>query len=266
MVSKIETSIIKATGFKVPDHGYLERQDYLAALIRAVAKLSDAKYDDLTDDNDVLVWVLKGTKALNAKQEIDDFTDDLEGEEADDESAEGTEDDEAEEAEAEAATQEADEAPEDEEPEPKPHVIKEGRPRNPPKPKLTKAEKEAAAAAEAKKAPPKGTKLVTRYDNLDPKNKNRYGVVVGTKTDDAIKMYERGTTSVEIQKELGGRYYNILRTLTEAGHLVERDGNGIFKLTHKDDLTEKQKVVAKQSTAKRQKVKQVLDRVYRKRA
>lgn len=97
-------------------------------------------------------------------------------------------------------------------------------------------------AEEAAEKPKKKTKKTSekkpneiKYTALSGE-KNRYGVVKGTKTAQAIEMYERGATGKEIKDTLQGRFYNILKTLSDQGHKVEKGEGGIWKLTHKDDV------------------------------
>ena len=49
-------------------------------------------------------------------------------------------------------------------------------------------------------------------------------------------LYEKGATSQQIFEGAGGRFYNILRRLSVQGHLVERSPEGVFTLTHRDDI------------------------------
>jgi len=74
-----------------------------------------------------------------------------------------------------------------------------------------------------------------------PGTKDRYGLYIGTKTHDAVMMYEKGCTTAELRDKLDGRFYNILRILEGKGHHVERFPGGIFKITHKEDLAKKGK-------------------------
>lgn len=220
MVSEIETEITEATEFKLPKGGYSNRQDHLAALVRAANKMTDTEFDDLSDE--AANWLSTAVKALNAKAEIDDF------EGPDDE--EDEEPEETEEAEDEEAVEEA-EAEEDNEAE---EAKEEAKPK--------KEARKAPAKTSAKKddKPPKKKEDLSRYDKLTDE-RNRYGIIKGTKTDDAIKMYEKGATSAQIVEKLGSRFYNILKTLEQKGHRVERSQSGVFKLTHADDLPKKGK-------------------------
>jgi hypothetical protein len=242
----IETELAEATGFKPPRGGFKDRQDELAALAKAAYRLDDDTFDEVTDE--AADWVNNAIKAINGKgtipePDLDEAGEEAEAEEAaaEDEPAEDTQDEGAEEAEDETsdeeeasqaeADHEAEEAAEHKAAEAKKTKRKAGRPKAA-KPKYDDDE----PLPRPKNPPP------TRYDNVDG-TKDRFGVMIGTKTHDAVKMYEKGCTTKEIQDALGegptkagGRFYNILKKLSREGHLVERDANGVFKLTHKDDI------------------------------
>lgn len=95
---------------------------------------------------------------------------------------------------------------------------------------------EALIPAKAKKwGVKKPTRVPTPYDILTGE-KDRYGIIVGTKTHDAVLMYERGTSAKEILEATGGRHYNILRKLKKEGHKITRLPKHRFKVTHKNDL------------------------------
>lgn len=79
------------------------------------------------------------------------------------------------------------------------------------------------------------TRIPTPYDYLSGE-RDRYGIIVGTKTHDAVLMYERGTSARELLKALGGRHYNILGRLQRDGHKVVRLANHRFRVTHRDDV------------------------------
>lgn len=215
MVSEIETEIAEATKFKPPKGGYPNRQDHLAALARASNKLTDDEFDELSDD--AANWLSTAIKALNARAEIEDF-EDAENTEAAEETDEEAEEPEAAsgaalEAEAEAEN-EAEEAAQET--------------------KATKPKKGAKKAAKESK-PVRPKQDLSRYDKISGE-RDRYGVMIGTKTHDAVLMYEKGVTGAQIFEKLQGRFFNILRDLGKKGHRVEKLPGGIFKLTHQDDL------------------------------
>jgi cobalamin biosynthesis protein CobT len=265
-MTDLEKELTKASGFKPPKGGYDDRQDHLAALARLSNKMTDEQFDDLSDD--AANWVSAAIKALNAKTEIEDFEDadqdtgeepdeaggdeaDTNGdsEAADTDDGDGSEDDPGtdEAAEAEAEAEEAAQA-------------KKARSNKPAKGKGHGAagKKQQAATPDAGKAetprPKKvpgirapnriniNTKLPTPRDYSDlTGEKDRYGLFIGTKTHDAVMMYEKGCTTHELREKLDGRFYNVLKKLENAGHYVERFQGGIFKVTHKDDIKTKGK-------------------------
>jgi hypothetical protein len=75
------------------------------------------------------------------------------------------------------------------------------------------------------------------YTDLE---KDRYGVTMGTKKHEALMLYEKGATPVEVKRKIGGssRYYNCLREAVANGHHVYRNPNGKRFLVHKDDAKE----------------------------
>ena len=269
MTGKLEKELIKATGFKSPKGGYKDRQDELAALARLGSKLPDDDFDDLSDEAGN--WVNAAVKAIMAKGTIKDFTDDAgtareddaeeardaapdedgEQQEPEDGDSSGEDDTEADaQAEADAeADNEAEEA--EQEAEIMPHKR---RKHDKKRPKVDPAKIKRQEVRLARGKALEG--MATRYDHLDG-SIDRYGVLIGTKTHDAVRLYEKGTTSKELLEKAGGRFYNILRRLSEQGHLVERSPEGVFTLTHKDEikaLLEKRKA-AKASSEKKGKKK-----------
>ncbi len=217
-MSDFERELVKIIKFKSTD--YADRQDYLAALARAADKWFAAKdkdqsiFDSL--DDGLQGWFEGAITAMNTRPPaaIPDFPDlevmePIEPAEEDENVDEGAAD----------TTEEAEVAV----------------PEASSKADSTGGEAPAPKAKKAKK--PKVDKA-TRYDDLTGE-KNRYGVTLGTKTHDAIMMYEKGCTSKDIDKALEGKHYNILRRLAKEGHRVEKLPGGVFKLTHKDDLDKK---------------------------
>lgn len=87
---------------------------------------------------------------------------------------------------------------------------------------------------------PVGTKKRPDYSKITGE-KDRYGITIGTKTAEAIKMYEEGCSAKQILDELGGRHYNILKKLQKEGHRISKTELGVWTLTHKDDLQPKEK-------------------------
>ena len=258
MTGKLEKELIKATKFKPPKGGYKDRQDELAALARLGSKLPDDDFDDLSDEAGN--WVNAAVKAIMAKGPIKDFIDDT-GKASEDDAEEardaevaeddteqepedgdsGGEDDTEADAQAEADAEsdnEAEEAAEAALPV-KGKAVKFNKGGNPRKGGRPKADPEKVKKSIEKLATAEELKHVkTRYDDVTGEM-DRYGVMINTKTHDAVLMYEKGTTSKGLTDKLGGRFYNILRKLSEQGHLVERSPEGVFTLTHRDDIKAK---------------------------
>lgn len=253
-LTAIEQEIIEATKFKMKR--FANRQDYLAAIARAMEKMPGDDYDNLSDD--ATDWYEAAAKAVNANDDIPDFPEEDEpDEEADDveESADDEADDEADEA-SEDDTEgeepkdvEEGEVEEEPEPEPKPTKnVKTAKGKKEPEPVAEgpkgtrpevvakmKAKKDAKEAKHERKQGTTRNLPKTRYDDITGK-KNRYGVVEGTKTDDFCKMIEKGASMGEVKEALGDTYYNTIKRLREAGHSVEKNDAGKFVLKHKDDV------------------------------
>lgn len=256
-----EQELIKASKFK-PPKGSHDRQDHLAGLAKVVNKLTDEQFDELSDD--AANWVSAAILAINKRTEIKDFEDADEADETSDEEAVEADGEEG----AEEPSDDSDDEPADE-PEPDgdgddteaaansadakaeaeneaEEAAEEAKPKKPAKKaaKPTPKKPVAMAVDEADEKTPSKDKnkkvVVTRYDNLTGE-KDRFGVVMGTKTHDAVLLYEKGVTTAELKRKLQGRFYNILRILEDKGHRVERQPGGIFKLTHMDDVTPKGK-------------------------
>lgn len=253
MTSKLESELVEASGFKPPKGGYDDRQDHLAALAKLANKLDDKAFDELTDD--AANWVTAAIHSIRDKEEIEDFADaEPEDESADEEASEDPAEDGDEEAddgaepgsdetdpEADAEAESNNEAEEAAE-EARAVKRKDGkRAGSAGKAKAAKSTKGNKPAAEPEEAPKKKERItIDRYDNIDG-TKDRFGLIIGTKTWEAVQMYEKGCTTAEIKEKLGGRYYNILKILEERGHRVERFPGGKFKVTHADDRKRKGK-------------------------
>lgn len=266
-LTAIEQEIIEATKFKMKR--FANRQDYLAAIARAMEKMPGDDYDNLSDD--ATDWYEEAAKAVNSNDDIPDFPEEDESEtddaadEADDDEAEEAADDEADdEADEGDDTEEAedsedDEESSDEETEPEPKAKKpvktakgKGKKKEPAPeaepegPKGTtpaiiakmKAKKDAAEAKHARKQGSKRNLPKTRYDDLTGE-KNRYGYIKGTKVDDFCTMIEKGASMAEVKAALGDTYYNTIKKLREEGHSVEKNDAGKFILKHKDDAAGK---------------------------
>jgi hypothetical protein len=250
MSSAVEKELIKVT--KVKADRFEDRQDFLAALLKAMDKLTDDEFDNLSDE--AAEWhTKKAVPAMNKKKPIPDFveaeaeadeapadddaeTGETEVEEAADGDIEGTEETAEDDAEAESDNEAAEAAAE------KAAKAKKGNGKKPAKAAKAKpAAKEPDADAEEK--PAKAKPKERKYSELTGA-RDRFGVILGTKTSDAVAMYVKGATSAQIVEELGGRHYNILTKLAKEGHKVE-NVEGVWTLTHKDDLAAKPKKKAK---------------------
>ncbi len=221
-----------------------DRQDYLEELVKAVdryAAKSPKHEDAFFELSDTATrWFNQAVEANNKRQDVPEFPlngavaappkpepepddedeDDLQHDEDSDEDNDAgptqqdpddgmrhpldTVQDHAAEAEAEAANESAEAAAET------------------PKPKRAKKEK-------APKAP-------SRYEFVTGE-KDEYGIVKGTKTSEAIKLYEKGATVRQVSDALGGKYYNILGVVAGRGHKVEKGPDGVWTVTHKDRIT-----------------------------
>ncbi len=201
MTSEVEQELLKAVGSKFKPPKKADRQDYLAALVQAVIRLSDAHYDELSDEADQ--WQTAAVEALNNKSNIPEF--DGEGNDQGDETQAEEADPEAEEVQEVEAESEIEEEPE------------------PPKAKKAKTASKPKKAKETDLPPPP-------YNRITGK-KSKFGIYEGTKTAQAVAMYERGATVREVTEAMKGRHYNILKKLAQAGHKLEKLGGGVFKIT-----------------------------------
>jgi hypothetical protein len=97
------------------------------------------------------------------------------------------------------------------------------------------------AVKEKKKGPVGGTFGDPDYSKITG-DKDRFGVTMGTKTAEAVKMYVKGASRSQIMERFGADQKNILTRLAKSGHKVEKSGEGVWKLTHKEDIHSKRKV------------------------
>jgi hypothetical protein len=235
-MSEIEKELKKAGKMRKEEDDFNDRQDYLAAVVRTfdVACQKDGDLFDSVSDK-AADWFNDAVDARNNKDDIEDFPDLEEADDAEDEAEESEADEGAESSDAdegselsdEEAAAEAEAESDNEEAEAK---------------AAKKAAKPKAGKATTKPVPAKAKKKTKReptgYENITGE-KDRFGVILGTKTAKAVEMYERGASLREIKTELGGKFYNILTQLAEKGHRVEKLPGHIFKLTHKDDFQKK---------------------------
>lgn len=172
-MSMIEQELVQACDFK-PAKKYKQRQDYLAAIVVAIAALPDADFEKISDP--ASDWANAAARALRTKTTLPDFPD----------------------LEAEAGSEEL--------PALEPTV------ENTPYPEPEKPKKLRR-------------KLTGEID--------RYGVSVGSRSNQAILLFERGATMKEVKEVTGDSKYNLLKKLASEGHTIERDGP-VFRLIHKD--------------------------------
>lgn len=225
--SAIETALVEATGFE-PTKNY-ERQDYLAALARAVNDLDEADFDSL--EVEAQDWFNLAVKALNKKKDLPDFPD-LEGEdeaEADDSTGDDTEDDTTDDAE----TDEAEDDAEEEAPEPPKKVVKI-------KSRMLQEQEAAKKPMVSKKKPYNVKKLPP--PNASTGEVDKFGQKLDSQGHKACEMLEQGSRMSALTEEIGGTYYNLLKKLVKEGHKIEKSPNGIITLIHKDGTPKKAKV------------------------
>lgn len=223
---EVEKELVKTTKWK-PRAEHDDRQDYLAALVKEVDRLPPDQFDNLSDE--AATWFNKAVAAMNKKGEIPEFEVENEqdtdpGEPSDNPTPE---DDFPPEGVPVPTPEEVAEA--DVDPQPKRQKtwkkqvrVKSGRPKGGPK------------QASEREYPPEKDTPEHDYAKVSGE-KDRFGVVVGTKTHKAVELYEKGCTAKDLAQQLGGRYYNILTKLQKEGHLVEKMEGGQWRLTHKDD-------------------------------
>jgi hypothetical protein len=245
----VEQELIKVSRFKGEDDG--NRQEYLEKLLMHVDTISNDKWKGLSDE--AKDWIDAAVEAKEAEEEIPDFGDrdaapdedpdedpETEEQEAEPDVAELIEDDATEPAaeddegggeDEEASDAEGDNAGGEVVDEPEP-LAEDDEPAEPPQ---KKAKAKAPAKAPTPKAPKKDNLATPRdYSSLTGE-KDKYGVYIGTKTHEALLMFEKGCTQRDVMEKIGGknRYYNILKDMVKAGHKVEKLAGGIWKLTHK---------------------------------
>ena len=217
MTSATELEIVKAT--KVKEKSYKQRQDFLAALVRAIDKLGQDDWDNLSDE--AVAWHTAAVGQMDKKRTIEDFEPPEPVEEEDAEPAvDSTDDVVLVEPPCEVSSEP--EAVADEVPEPEEEV-----------------EEKPAKKRKAKKEKLDKKIIPERYIGLTGE-KDKFGITIGTKTYDAVKMYERpdGATLRQVEEAIGGRHYNILGKLAKEGHKVEKLPGGVWRVTHRDKTKE----------------------------
>lgn len=228
MATRVEQELVKAAKFRGTQD---DRQDYLAALVRKLEKVSEDTFNDLSDG--AADWYDAAALAINKKDEIPDFTPEPDEVQAVNGAADVVD--------AEPELPGADPAETDpgDEPEPEPEVehgeteqeapkavskAKRGRPAKPKDGEV----KEGAFKVKAKATPERFAKMTGAKD--------KFGVVAGTKASEAMAMFEKGATAIQVHEAISGKFMNTLKRLKELGHKVEKQPGGKWKLTHKNDL------------------------------
>lgn len=237
--SDIETELLKATRIKATTHKL--RQDHLAALVRGIDKLKQDDWDNLSDA--AVEWHTAAVAKMDKKHEIADFPD-IEKEPEDATRAEV--DEEVEQVSVDRLEEKVSKRPDRNKDLGEDDVVEESE-------QEKEIEEKPAKKAKAKKEKkPKDTKLPSeplsseetpvrkgpeRYDDITGE-KDRFGITIGTKTHDAVKMYatSSGASLKQVDEAIGGRHYNVLTRLAKDGHKVEKLGGGVWKVTHRDDV------------------------------
>jgi len=210
-MSEIERELVEAT--KVRKSSHKNRQDFLAAIVRGVDKLHQDEWDSLSDA--AVNWHAAAVESMDKKRHINDFPD-----VALESSAQALETEGSDNAEPDRdAEMECDLQPIGSE-------------------ETSGEKKEKAKAPKAKKVKEKVPDPdIDRYDTITGE-KDRFGITIGTKTHDAVKMYntKTGASLNEVDEKIHGRFYNILKKLEKDGHKLEQLEGRRYRLTHKDDL------------------------------
>jgi len=207
-MSKIQEELLSAT--KVKATKYEDRQDLLGAIARAISdKISEETFSKLSDE--AVEWYDSARVCINKKQEIPEFPD-LEpldeyppNEENDEEGRE---------------TSASPEPSETENVDPPVEAGGQEEPESTATPKTRKVKK--------KKQP--------EYNPEVTGEKDKFGIYIGTRSSDIAAAFEKGIRMRDLKEKYGQNYYNLLKDMTKAGHLVEKHEDGTFKLTHKDDI------------------------------
>lgn len=213
--TEVQKELVEAAGFE-PTKNY-QRQDYLAALARAVNEIPEEDFDGLSVE--AQDWFNAAVKALNKKQELPEFPDaEAEGNEAaeDNPTDDNLEDDTSDEA--------VEEAP--------PKKVAKGK-------KPAKAEPpEGEVEDEAEEAPPKKTKgkAPRKLEHPAVGELDHFGINVNAKGHAAAAMLEKGCRMADVTASIGGTYYNLLGRLLKDGHKLEKAANGYLQLVHKDNV------------------------------
>lgn len=262
----IEKEIIAASEFK-PRKKYGNRQEYLRAVINAVSKLDDDAFDALSDE--AAEWCNNAIEVINTTKngELPDF-DEVEvsasGDDLSDEAGDESDDPDDEEVDEDVGDDEEDEPEdedspdddgEDEDPDDEADEVEDEESEAEPKPVKKKSKAEQIAPRNGKSVRSKEGKA--KIAALKPKTPahmdvalDKWECMAGSQNSKALAMFEKGATTSEVRKAVGGTYYNILKKMVERGHTLEKEG-ALMKLTHMDDAGKsKSKAAAKASTKK----------------
>jgi hypothetical protein len=222
-VSGIEQEMIEITNF-VPEKKYRKRQDYLAALLRAVCDLSDEDFDKLSDE--AAEWSIKAVDAHKAGEALPDPENDEEHESEHEQRNVGDHEVVHTSGESEISPDNAgsDNEGNETETKEKPAPKKRGRPKG----SVSKAKGKAAKA----KKEPRG-----RKGRVSPRGNNQWGVTNSTKSDLVCRMLaqEGGTTMKDIMEATGHAHYNLVNRLRRHGHTIIKDGLNIRLVTQNKD-------------------------------
>jgi hypothetical protein len=243
-IDSVEKELIDATQF-VPEKRYRKRQDYLAALMRAVCDLPDPDFDKLSDE--AADWGCRAVDAFRAGAELPDFDNTVksdheevnerivvhkdeviyergeDGIEAESTTEEDLiEDAGQEEVKAEPHETESVEGEVGEEVAPEqPAKKKPGRPKGKAKTKEVKAK----AVKEKEIKPKKDSAPKVRQMGV-----NKWGVLKGSKSDTVCQMLARdeGATMEEIRDVTGHYHYNLCNRLKRHGFNISKNGLRIY--------------------------------------
>lgn len=234
----IERELIKVTGYE-PKRKFADRQDYLGSILNAVIKLTDEDFENLSDE--AATWANAAIEAKNSKEEFPDFMEIPLGEGDEDDAIENDPDDGDD---VDSGVDDTDpveepiEASEDASDEAEPEEVKPVKKKVVGRPALKKGEK----------PPEKVAKPKNRFPVPRPKEEDvvldKWGSMEGSKNSQALAMFEKGATTMEVKTKIGGTYYNILKKAVQAGHKLEKEGH-LVKLTHKSEIGGKKEVKKK---------------------
>lgn len=224
----IEQELLDLIRMKDEPEDYDSRQDYLAAITRAIDKLKEDDYDTLSDE--AVAWFRAAVDAMNDKEYIPEFEDEDDHADEDDDRESEAEPDSGEarskssqqgvsDTDGEGADHEAEVVPDKKASVAKPKKLKGRRP---------------VAPRPAKKP----THAPTGHEDITGE-KDKFGIVIGTKTHKAALMYEQGATARQVEDALGGRHRNILKELAKRGHVISKEEGGVWRVTYVEPKKDK---------------------------